>query len=65
MSAQVLHLLTPVGAAFGYSLIMCMNPDDLRSRADWDGAEGSSREQLLLQLQGPSICTTLKSRRKC
>ncbi|GAA5862183.1 hypothetical protein JCM3774_004812 [Rhodotorula dairenensis] len=33
------------------SLIMCMNPDDLRSRASWDGAEGSSREQLLLQLQ--------------
>ncbi|GAA5960544.1 hypothetical protein JCM8115_003216 [Rhodotorula mucilaginosa] len=33
------------------SLIMCMDPEDLRSRANWDGAAGSSREQLLLQLQ--------------
>ncbi|BGP53794.1 hypothetical protein JCM8202v2_001366 [Rhodotorula sphaerocarpa] len=33
------------------SLIMCMDPDDLRSRASWDGAAGSSREQLLFQLQ--------------
>lgn len=29
-----------------------MSPDDLRTRAAWDGAAGSSREQLLLQLQG-------------
>ncbi|KWU44917.1 WD40 repeat-like protein [Rhodotorula sp. JG-1b] len=33
------------------SLIMCMDPADLRSRANWDGAAGSSREQLLIQLQ--------------
>ena len=38
-----------------YSLIMCMDPADLRSRANWDGAAGSSREQLLIQLQGMPI----------
>ncbi|KAF5373710.1 hypothetical protein D9758_000745 [Tetrapyrgos nigripes] len=29
------------------SLIMCTNPDDLRQRARWDGAVGTSRRQLL------------------
>ncbi|KAF9484688.1 WD40 repeat-like protein [Pholiota conissans] len=29
------------------SLIMCSEPEDLRQRAGWDGASGSSRRQLL------------------
>ncbi|KAF5389854.1 hypothetical protein D9757_003616 [Collybiopsis confluens] len=32
------------------SLIMCTDPEDIRQRADWDGASGQSRQQLLLQL---------------
>ncbi|KAL6301773.1 WD40 repeat-like protein [Sparassis latifolia] len=33
------------------SLMMCSDPDDLRQRAGWDGASGSSRRQLLVNLQ--------------
>ncbi|KPV75622.1 uncharacterized protein RHOBADRAFT_13767 [Rhodotorula graminis WP1] len=33
------------------SLVMCMSADDLRARARWDGASGSSRQRLLVQLQ--------------
>ncbi|GAA5843715.1 hypothetical protein JCM9279_000115 [Rhodotorula babjevae] len=33
------------------SLVMCMSADDLRARAGWDGAAGTSRQRLLLQLQ--------------
>ncbi|KAF9014052.1 WD40 repeat-like protein [Cyathus striatus] len=38
------------------SFIMCSEPEDLRKRADWDGASGRSRHQLLdnLQLYIPS-----------
>ncbi|KAJ3773588.1 WD40 repeat-like protein [Lentinula raphanica] len=32
------------------SLIMCTEPEDVRQRADWDGASGQSRQQLLLDL---------------
>ncbi|KAF8623533.1 hypothetical protein AX15_006309 [Amanita polypyramis BW_CC] len=32
------------------SLIMCSDPEDLRQRADWDGALGSSRQYLLNNL---------------
>ncbi|KAF9469272.1 WD40 repeat-like protein, partial [Collybia nuda] len=34
------------------SFIMCSEPDDLRQRAGWDGASGTSRQQLLSNLQG-------------
>lgn len=30
---------------------MCGNPEDLRSKAEWDGIEGDSRRTLLVQLQ--------------
>ncbi|VDB82854.1 unnamed protein product [Peniophora sp. CBMAI 1063] len=33
------------------SLLMCTDPADLRARAAWDGAAGSSRRQLLVDLQ--------------
>ncbi|KAF8643801.1 hypothetical protein AX16_008819 [Volvariella volvacea WC 439] len=33
------------------SLILCPEPEDLRSRAGWDGASGTSRTQLLNSLQ--------------
>ncbi|KAG2020064.1 WD repeat-containing protein [Coprinopsis cinerea AmutBmut pab1-1] len=32
------------------SLIMCSEPEDLRRRAQWDGASGDSRRQLLISL---------------
>ena len=34
------------------SLIMCTEPEDLRRRAGWDGASGTSRHQLLDALHG-------------
>ncbi|KAI8099426.1 WD40-repeat-containing domain protein [Halteromyces radiatus] len=40
------------------SLILCSSPEDVKSQANWDGAEGNSREQLLQQLEAfvdPSI----------
>lgn len=39
---QKLHLLS--------SLLMCQSPEDLKSRADWDGAYGQSRHILLSEL---------------
>ncbi|OCH88195.1 WD40 repeat-like protein [Obba rivulosa] len=33
------------------SLMMCSDPEDLRQRAGWDGAAGSSRRRLLVNLQ--------------
>jgi hypothetical protein len=33
------------------SLIMCSDPEDLRRRASWDGASGTSRQTLLSELQ--------------
>ncbi|KAG9303962.1 hypothetical protein G9A89_005872 [Geosiphon pyriformis] len=33
------------------SFAMCSNTDDLKRRADWDGANGASRQKLLLELQ--------------
>lgn len=33
------------------SLIMCSDPEDLRRRASWDGASGTSRRVLLSELQ--------------
>jgi hypothetical protein len=32
------------------SLLMSQSIDDLKAKADWDGAEGSSRHQLLSEL---------------
>jgi hypothetical protein len=42
---EQLHLLS--------SLLMCSEADDLRQRADWDGASGTSRHRLLSDLQRP------------
>ncbi|KAH8652432.1 WD domain-containing protein [Xylariales sp. PMI_506] len=47
---QKLHLLS--------SLLMCQTADDLKARADWDGAYGQSRHVLLSQLSksiSPSV----------
>jgi WD repeat-containing protein 26 len=46
------------------SLIMCTDAADLRQKAGWDGAYGSSRRRLLFNLQSvttflPSICKKL------
>jgi WD40 repeat protein len=40
------------------SLLMCQSTDDLRAKADWDGASGQSRKQLLTKLSrciSPSV----------
>lgn len=39
-------------------LLMCQDADDLRSRADWDGANGRSRQILLAELSGRFTLTT-------
>ncbi|KAI0470833.1 WD40-repeat-containing domain protein [Xylariaceae sp. FL0804] len=47
---QKLHFLS--------SLLMCQDIDDIRSKANWDGAEGQSRHTLLSQLSqciSPSV----------
>jgi hypothetical protein len=31
---------------------MCRSPDELRRQAEWDGAQGQSRQQLLSALSG-------------
>ncbi|KAF8844876.1 WD40 repeat-like protein [Paxillus ammoniavirescens] len=41
------------------SLIMCSDPDDLRRRASWDGASGTSRQALLSDLQDFIPSTTM------
>lgn len=33
-----------------YSLLMCQSTEDLKSKAEWDGAEGHSRHHLLSEL---------------
>jgi hypothetical protein len=38
-----LHLLT--------SLVLCSSIEDVMQQAAWDGAKGTSREQLLMELQ--------------
>ncbi|KAF9265565.1 WD40 repeat-like protein [Marasmius fiardii PR-910] len=43
VDTDLLHNLT--------SLIMCSDPEDVRRRAEWDGASGTSRLQLLNDLQ--------------
>lgn len=40
--AQKLHFLS--------SLLMCQSPNDVKSKAEWDGAYGESRHALLSQL---------------
>lgn len=47
---QTLHLLS--------RLLMCQDTDDLRNRANWDGAGGRSRQVLLAQLSGRSNLET-------
>lgn len=34
------------------SLIFCSSVQDIRAQAQWDGVDGSSRQQLLVDLQG-------------
>ncbi|BGP13752.1 hypothetical protein JCM10213v2_001690 [Rhodosporidiobolus nylandii] len=46
------------------SLVMCMSPDDLRARAGWDGAHGSSRQQLLVRLQQYISSTVMLPQRR-
>jgi hypothetical protein len=41
---------------------MCSNAEDLRRRADWDGAKGESRQKLLVEIQ--SIYTLLFFKKK-
>ncbi|KAG9318564.1 hypothetical protein JVU11DRAFT_656 [Chiua virens] len=41
------------------SLIMCSDPEDLRRRASWDGASGTSRRTLLSELQHFIPSTTM------
>ncbi|KAG8904251.1 hypothetical protein FRB99_002035 [Tulasnella sp. 403] len=43
VDSDKLHILS--------SLMMCTDPEDLRERAKWDGAEGTSRRKLLSDLQ--------------
>ncbi len=31
--------------------MMCSNAEDLRRRAEWDGAKGVSRQKLLVEIQ--------------
>jgi hypothetical protein len=38
-----------------FSLMMCMKKNDLYTKAQWDGAEGSSRQVLLDDLQGDTF----------
>ena len=47
---QTLHLLS--------RLLMCQDAEDLRLRANWDGADGQSRHVLLAQLSGQSSRTS-------
>lgn len=50
--SQKLHFLS--------SLLMCQSPDDVKSKAEWDGAHGESRRTLLSQLSStrlpPPLC---------
>ena len=46
---------------------MCLDRDDLYERAEWDGAAGTSRRQLLEKLQGefhPSALSNMKTKRQ-
>ena len=36
--------------ANNYSLLMCQSTEDLKNKAEWDGAEGHSRHHLLSEL---------------
>ena len=44
---QKLHLLS--------SLLMCRSPEDVKMKADWDGAYGQSRQLLLSELSRTSL----------
>lgn len=57
---QALHVLrteiTPLGQNTDRlhqltSLVLCSSIEDVMKQAQWDGTQGTSREQLLLQLQ--------------
>ncbi|KAF8136439.1 WD40 repeat-like protein [Boletus edulis] len=50
-NAEQLHALS--------SLIMCSDPEDLRRRASWDGASGTSRQTLLSEMQHFIPSTTM------
>jgi len=38
------------------SLLMCQSTDDLKAKAEWDGAQGRSRRILLRELSSKSVC---------
>lgn len=38
-----------------FSLIFCSSVQDVRAQAQWDGVDGSSRQQLLVDLQGKDL----------
>jgi hypothetical protein len=40
------------------SLLMCQSTDDLKAKADWDGADGGSRHQLLSELSSKYLVVT-------
>jgi hypothetical protein len=42
--------LTLLNSLILCSLMMCSDPADLRQRAEWDGASGTSRRELLTVL---------------
>ena len=39
---------------------MCSDPEDLRRRASWDGASGTSRRTLLTELQRKLLCPSFQ-----
>ena len=39
------------GVYFIFSLIFCSSVEDIKSQAQWDGINGTSRQQLLVDLQ--------------
>lgn len=42
------------------SLVLCSSIEDVMAQAQWDGTKGSSREQLLIELQGKIHTSHLK-----
>ena len=47
------------------SLLMCHSPEDLRDKANWDGADGESRKILLSELSSKSLPSTAISLPSC
>lgn len=43
------------------SLLMCQSTEDLKVKAEWDGAEGESRHHLLSELSSESILSSMET----